>query len=277
MNDPIESTDWHYSPGAKRTETDDSTVSHGTCVASKAAGAIYGVAKDARLIILKATLSLADIWWALLRARDDIRLHNRQMKSVVLLAALARVPYYPGQDLEQPWYSVKRLMQELIESDAVIVVPAGNEAGRNKNVDLLPALWESRTFPIIVAGTIDDDGVTADFSQGPDHVTAYAPGDPVRCAIGNGYTSHLERGTSFSAGMVSVSASFVDYVDRSLTRVGKVAGLVAYFLGLDKVPFEIGQRRTAANVRDFIQSKASWQRIYTGPKYVIWNLEDGLA
>jgi len=207
MKYPIESTDWHYAPGAKRTQTDDSLTGHGSCVASKAACARSGVAKDSRLIVIKATLHVADISWALVKARDDIRANDRQTKSVVLVPATARDPYYPGQELQQPWSRVRELMQELMDSDAVIVVPSGNEVKRSRDVDLLPALWESPAFPIIVAGSVDNDGVTAPFSQGPSHVTAYAPGARIQCALGSGYGSGLNEGTSFSAGMVSLPMS----------------------------------------------------------------------
>jgi len=43
--------DWHYAPiGVHKSETDDSPLQHGSCVASKAAGAGYGVSKESRLI-----------------------------------------------------------------------------------------------------------------------------------------------------------------------------------------------------------------------------------
>ena len=203
MNFPIESADWHYAPSAKRTESDDAEDKHGTCVASKVAGARFGVAKDAHIVMLKATPNIGDVLWAFLTARDDIRMHHRHAKSVVLWAFGAKTAYFPGQDFQQPWVLLKRFMQELIDSDVIIVVPAGNEAERSGHVDILPARWESDRFPILISGSVDIDGDSSWFSQGPDHVNVYAPGDPVQCAVGDEYQSKFETGTSLSAAMVS--------------------------------------------------------------------------
>lgn len=55
----------------------------------------------------------------------------------------------------------------------------------------------------------------------------------------------------------------------------QVAGLLAYFLGLDPPPFVVGGGNTAKNAKKFLQTRGSWQRDPGGPKNVVWNLEDG--
>ena len=203
MSHPIMSANWHYAPGAKRTEVDDDPITHGTCVASKIAGARFGVAKDTHIEILKATLNVADLTWAFLKARDDIRWRNREKKSVILFTGGALEPFYPGQDLQQPWTRLKQLMQDLIDADVVIVVSSGNQAQRNPRVDLIPAVWATRDYPLVVVGSVDNDGKSAWFSQGPNQVTAYAPGNTVQCALDTEYRSQFRYGTSYSAAMVS--------------------------------------------------------------------------
>lgn len=140
MDTPIESTDWHYAPLVKRTETDDGDPLHGSYVASKAAGARFGIAKNARSVMLKASLHLADVLWASVKARDDIRAHSRQKKFVVVWAGSPNVPYSPGQNLSSPWMRLKQLMREPMYSDVVNVFPSGNGAERSGQVDTLPAL-----------------------------------------------------------------------------------------------------------------------------------------
>ena len=63
-----------------------------------------------------------------------------------------------------------------------------------------------RAFPLIVAGSVNPQGLFADFTQGRlDHFQViWAPGTDVVCASGVGMGSVTSSGTSFSAGMVSL-------------------------------------------------------------------------
>ena len=81
-------------------------------------------------------------------------------------------------------------------------MPSGNNAttpGR-ADVDTLPAQWESPAIPLVVVGAVDNAGAIAPFSQGPTHVTVWAPGFPIQCARRYGF--HMGSGTSLSTGMV---------------------------------------------------------------------------
>ena len=194
--------DWYYGPRVIQSKTDDGKDSHGSCVASKVAGALNGVSKNSHIIMLKATLVVSDIVWAFSKALDDITAQNRQKKSVVLFAATSTNGDFSTD--AYPWTAIKPIMQSLFDTDVAIVVPSGNSAvaPHRYDVDTLPALWESPIFPLIVVGAVDNTGSLVRFSQGPGHVTVSAPGVDVSCAKKDN-PSASGTGTSFSAAMVS--------------------------------------------------------------------------
>ena len=68
-------------------------------------------------------------------------------------------------------------------------------------MDTYPAMFLSETFPLIVVGAVNNAGRLAEFSQGPNFVTTWAPGDGVVCAQGQGRRQASD--ISFSTGMVS--------------------------------------------------------------------------
>lgn len=95
----------------------------------------------------------------------------------------------------------------LFAEDVTIVVPAGNcgnEQGRGR-VDTLPAIWESKDFPLVVAGAVDNLFDKGSFSQGPDRVTVHAPGLEVRCAKKGQGAAGQSTGTSVASGIVNQS------------------------------------------------------------------------
>ena len=55
----------------------------------------------------------------------------------------------------------------------------------------------------------------------------------------------------------------------------QVSGLIAYYLRRDNPPFSVGGGKPANNVKNYLQTRASWQRSSRGPKYVVWNELDG--
>lgn len=182
--------------------TDDDALSHGTCVASKATGIFNGVSKLSGIIVIKTTLFSSDLLWAFDQILADIRLNKSQKHAVIIFPAMSNERYPDETTL--PWVALKPMIQALFNEDAVVVINSGNEAGEpraeRKDVDTLPALWESPQFPLIVAGSVDNHGALTQFSQGPSHVTVWAPGSEVVCAKNRGYGT--ASGTSFSAGMV---------------------------------------------------------------------------
>lgn len=197
---------WYYAPEVDTTRTDDSKDDagqlngHGSCVASKAAGATNGVSKRSELITIKASLRETDIVYAFAKALEDIIENNRQEKSVVIFAAAAK-----DGSQSWAWNIVKAAMKNLFAADAVVVVGAGNLGDprdpSTKIITQAPAVWEGPDFPLIVVGAVDNRGDELSWSQGPQHVTVWAPGEVV-CAI-DGTLVHRDRGTSFATGMVS--------------------------------------------------------------------------
>ncbi|KAL6715319.1 hypothetical protein ACLMJK_007584 [Lecanora helva] len=255
---------WFYGPQVRLGTSDDSLDSsghndwHGSCVASKAFGSFNGVARDSTAIILKASRALDDIVWAFSKALDHIVENDRQSKSVVVFASTSNNSESVST-ARYPWPLVRSTMRDMFDADIAVIVPSGNFAqasSHDTHVDTYPALWESDSFPLIVAGAVNNVGQLAPFSQGPEHVTTWAPGVDVSCAK---LDSVPKSGTSYSTGMVS----------------DLVAGLVAYFLSLQTPPFTVKKGRTVYNIRNHLKSSgASWNRTYKGPR-VVWNGLDG--
>ena len=215
------------------------------------------MSKSSPLIIVKSTAGHADIAWAWVKVYEDMLQHPNR-KAVVLFATGTNGPYSSRSIVPQPWGFVHGFMKSIIDLDGVIVVASGNRRDKKfrSDSDTYPALFESPQLPLIVVGAVDNSGALAGFSQGPSHVSLWAPGVLVPCTRPT--LSHLSTGTgtSYSAGMV--------------------AGLAAYFLGFNwpgESPFRIGQGQTARNLRLYLQRKA-WKRKLTG-KPVIFNGENG--
>lgn len=156
---------------------------------------------------------------------------------------------------------------------------SGNHALDNKDVDTLPAGWADAVFPLIVAGSVNNNGILSSFSQGPSHVTTWAPGEDVQCASRRNaqrQNFQLETGTSFSAGMVShrVSILLRSFGAMStLIVLTQVAGLAASALALGEVPSR-PDVRTPRAVKGWLRGTARWTRP-VGTTPVIWNTLNG--
>lgn len=202
--------EWLYgAPGdpessSRFTPTDDDPRSHGSCVASKAVGRVSGVSKFTHVINVKSNVYHSDLVWAFLEVKNSM-LQHRGRKSVIVFATGSTDMYGPTTSIPRPWRNIRGYMKDIIAMDGVIVVGAGNRRDGNyrKNVDVLPALFESLDLPLIVAGSVENSGNTADFSQGPAHVSIWAPGIEVACTRPN-INVNYGTGTSYSAGMVSL-------------------------------------------------------------------------
>ncbi len=202
MQYPLRKRDWHYAPGPRgvpQTQTDDDPSQHGSCVASKAAGASYGVARESRLSILKTTDRASHIRWALFTARDDIMANGRRGKSVVVLA---KSNSDVGKPTDGEWPFIRSHMTDLFNMDVVVVNSGGNKANKPGRLpcDTVPQLWEASNFPLIVAGAVDNTGLQLPSSQRSNYLPIWAPGANVGCVKGQ-YT--YGTGTSFSAAVVS--------------------------------------------------------------------------
>lgn len=210
-------------------------------------------------------------------------------RAVVVFASASNNLYGPTTLVPYPWLSIRETMKSIIDLNGIIVVGAGNRRdGRTRRVvDTLPALFNGPDLPLIVAGSVDNGGILAPFSQGPDHVDTWAPGVEVSCTRPI-MAAQMGTGTSYSAGMVSlcflyplsvcslhIPTNKSSNAEADSRRTVQVAGIAAYFLGFADPPFPVRAGRTARNFKTFLGTKASWRRRpMLGPN-VIWNRENG--
>lgn len=68
---------WIFANGVAKTEADDDSSSHGTCTAYKIAGRVFGVAKNASLIVVKRSLKLSSWLDAMAKVANDLRRRAR--------------------------------------------------------------------------------------------------------------------------------------------------------------------------------------------------------
>jgi hypothetical protein len=160
-------------------QDDDSPISHGTGVASKATGQFFGVAKEATLVSVKVVANSQEMITGLSMAYDDIISENRQRNSVVCMALeISRPEGYTRDQALASFYGrdVDRALSNLHSRGIPVVVSSGNNALRRPQLDAIPAVLERPGVPIILVGGADmRTGVRAPESQGENQVSVYAP------------------------------------------------------------------------------------------------------
>ena len=219
---------WYFPPGASNSRVDESQAWHGTCIVSKAMGLIHGVYKSPRTgIMLKSSGTIFDTLWAFSFARDLSR-EGPSRTVIVFTSASSSAP--PGE-VSYCLARIKQMIQEIFDGDGTVVVPAGNYGRRpgRFNVDTIPAIWSSASFPLIVVGAVDNLGVPAAFSQGGSLVSAHTPGVNLACPYD---TQFFFSGTSFATPMVSTPRSRNKcYSEHLLTRSGgRTHSLLSFIL-----------------------------------------------
>ena len=221
MKFPPQDNDWIYAPniGVKR-PTDEKPAGHGTCVASKAVGARYGVARNARLAPVKIKTDTIGLLTAFSQTIDDIQMKQRVGSSVVVMPLSSNYEFKTEDldNLNEPWSSLSSYLMRLKELKTVVVAAAGNNAfgGGNTEVNSLPALFagdERYRWPVIAVGAVDNFGVKVPSSQkfpdpppgsGREYLFAWASGQQITCpGTARSAGGYITRdGTSFAAGMV---------------------------------------------------------------------------
>ena len=116
---------WRKHATLPNTETDEQ--SHGSCVVSKVAGVIYGVAKKVNIVIAKVGIKQSDTalagWYIYLleKVREDILKNNLKGKAVVNISG-----GLPLTD-ESVIASMRTAVESLLKDDVVVVTTSGND------------------------------------------------------------------------------------------------------------------------------------------------------
>lgn len=213
------SIEWIYALDVATQTSDGDPDGHGTCMASKIGGPLFGVAKRSSLIIAKATPtvgSFIDILGKVLSAVQKRPFFGRA--ETVISIAGGWIP--PSRD-DADAVAIQTLMEELtIKCQAIVVTHAGAATGPQDNygeIVMYPALL-AKDLDIITVGSVqarqgDNYGQTFPWSLSGEALSLSAPGNGY-CA-GLGPEVHGAEGPSFAGAVV--------------------AGLVAYFLGIPEL------------------------------------------
>ena len=259
---------WIFTRSNDHVERDEDDGGHGTCVASKAVGNKYGVARDAELVIVKTNYDIIGITIAFINILSDLRLSTYTPRSNIIVISLGTIATYtPAEirDIGEPWASIIDQMREILAmQNVVIVTAAGNYADRSLVTDTLPGMLTTRWFSstdLVVVSALTLEGRHADFSQvsftgrSTNPAPFYAPGQDVVCAGNTGDLSkQTVRGTSFATPLVG--------------------GFIAYSWGLDNfidgVPAGSGRETLLTE----LSAKARRSYYESGGPLAIWNRQD---
>ena len=260
----------------ERANTNDETEDgYSTCVASKAASSRYGVAKSANFVAVKIRFATRDVGAALDLIRQDIVNKGLQKKAVITLSwghfnrRGGTIPDYYDTFAD----SAEEIIRDL---DVPLVLSAGNHAREQNraNIDQYPQVFSNDgSRPFINVGSVRPNGVRSGFSQAGDKLTVSAVGDRVTCSTGTGTGSQSQRGTSFGESRPRMVVWLMYWTNIIYTAAPQVAGLLAYFLGLETVPFDTTTGSLVKKAREFLKGPASWSRAEGGPR-VAYNLID---
>ncbi len=208
--------EWIYALDVLPVDTDPD--GHGTCIASKIAGRIYGVAKKASITLVKTRPTVGSFIDALGKIISDLQ---RIEESGQETRGWAVVNISGGwADSSGGGDPTAMRMEEYIKSlaedfQAVVVVSAGRDVDNDYgDINLWPPIL-SLKYDIITVGAVQsvdspDYGRIFPWSRGGDALTVAAPGNGLCASLEN--QAYIWEGASFAGAVVS--------------------GLVAYFLSI---------------------------------------------
>ena len=251
--------DWVWAPGMAQVKQDPS--GHGTCMASKVCGRKSGVAKQTIVIPAVFDSSYQSCIAVLEELQNDIKSRRDRKSNQQALPGKTVVSISWGFYITDADYvtQIKNALQGIMNLGVVVVVSAGNAKLQRGFVSYyypeVLALLDD--FPLIRVGAVDESGLTAYFSQEGD---VYVEGVAAKCAA---------AGFSF----------FEKDVDGTSGATAAFAGLVAYMMGLETVPFAFGSDKTQYQVivKDYFVTGTGAYVRPGGDCRVAWNGLDGSA
>lgn len=213
------SIEWIYALDVATQTSDGDPDGHGTCMASKIGGPLFGVAKKSSLIIAKTTPSIGSFIDVLGRVLSAVqkRPFSGRAETVISIAG----GWIPPSRGDADAIAIQTLMEELtIKCQAIVVTHAGAATGPHDSygeIVMYPALL-AKELDIITVGSVqardgDSYGQVFPWSLSGEALSLSAPGNGY-CA-GLGSEVHGAEGSSFAGAVV--------------------AGLVAYFLGIPEL------------------------------------------
>lgn len=236
-----------YALDAVKEESDLHKGRHGTCMATKIAGSIFGVAKKTSLVAVKTRPSVGSFMDAL--GKIVLHLHMATISgqqsrgwTVVSVGGGWRSRNAVAEAQDPIALRIESLVQTLTRDyQAVLVASAGEDPDENYgDTSVWPGLFAS-DYDMITVGAVqseegDDFGRRFAWSAGGDAVSVSGPGNGL-CASLDGELNSVE-GASFATAVVS--------------------GLVAYFLSIQALQRHFqNQPNLPAAVRAYIVSMSS--------------------
>lgn len=269
---------WLYGMTAEKTEGDLEMwdqKGHGTCMASKIAGARSGLSRKTDLYIVKVFINLvSSIIDGLAQIIEHLKYRKLNGEKVEGWTAVNIALSFPRTRMGINERRVELLIRELIEKfQAVVIVAAGNIRKFDapfSEINRWPAILSLKPdLPIITVGAVKvRDGAARAASMGGPARTVSGPGEGW-CAQGPGDGTKYSQGTSMAC--AAVTGVIADLLSRRWLRKD---------LGLDDPRFSISisNGRVLPNpqpdsiaqiIRDYVVRKSYPRGI--GTDNVVWN------
>ena len=247
--------------------------SHHTCTASKAAGALYGSAKRATLVVVKipdeTEAAFAEVFQTI---AHDIISKNRQHHSVINYS-------YNGRNFRDReeflfWQKQYFAITHLVDMGVLVFVPAGNHGpGAIKSLPAAMADHFTYTNEPIVVGAVDSAGNQTPWSEKLQvGKMIWAPGNKIVCAKSaparTGY--RVDQGTSF--GEQKRAALVASYLlHRTLLIFCMIAAPLVAGVAAEMLTHMNNKGLLTPSARaKFVLERLKWDRPSGLP--VIWNL-----
>ena len=255
-----------YAAGASREPT-DAPGGSGTCIGTKIAGALYGVAKEVEMIVVKVSPTAGSFIDGLGLVLTDLQQRaKRGFFRVGRIVVSTRGGWVANSDPELDynvgiiWQEMQKRISSLAQDfQVVFVASAGRDAQSDyPDIHLWPAAL-APDIPIIVAGAVmatdqNYNGQRFPWSHGGEKLTVSAPGNG-QCKDNMNHMQHVE-GYGLAAAITS--------------------GLAAYFLSLPDLAdyWRLHQGNIPRTMINYLQ-KTSYRRY--GAEKSLWNGMDAYS